>query len=218
MIKYNIYEGGNIVTLYDYLLNDFGYNEPFFSSEIEFEKYSKPWIYKELNKLCVENKILKYEKGVYYIPKQTAIGSSILNPARVIEKKYIKSREKVFGYYSGQTILNKIGLSTQMPNITEIYTNNESAKVRDINVGRQKVRLRRSRTNITEDNAAILCFLEIMNSLPGSDVGEQEKAILSCYIKENKIRRKDITAYAPMFPDKAMRTMIESEVIYSVTQ
>lgn len=206
------------MTLYDYLLNDFGYNEPFFSSEIEFEKYSKPWIYKELNKLCVENKILKYEKGVYYIPKQTAIGSSILNPARVIEKKYIKSREKVFGYYSGQTILNKIGLSTQMPNITEIYTNNESAKVRDINVGRQKVRLRRSRTNITEDNAAILCFLEIMNSLPGSDVGEQEKAILSCYIKENKIRRKDITAYAPMFPDKAMRTMIESEVIYSVTQ
>lgn len=105
-----------------------------------------------------------------------------------------------------------------MPNITEIYTNNESAKVRDINVGKQKVRLRRSRIDIDENNAATLCFLEMMNLLPGNYVDEQGKDILSRYIKENNIRRKDITAYAPMFPDKAMRTMIESEVIYSVTQ
>lgn len=204
--------------LYDYLLNEFGYNEPFFSSEIEFENYSKPWIYKELSKLCADNNIIKFEKGVYYIPKQTILGSSTINPARVIERKYIKSGKKVFGYYSGQTILNRMGLSTQMPNITEIYTNNEAAKVRDINVGKQKVRLRRSRIGITEDNAATLCFLEIMNLLPGSDVDEQGRDILSRYIKENNIKRKDITAYAPMFPDKAMRTMIESEVIYSVTQ
>ena len=204
--------------LYDYLLNDFGYNEPFFSSEIKFKNYSKAWIYKELSKLCAENKIIKFEKGVYYIPKQTVLGSSTINPARVIERKYIKSGKNVFGYYSGQTILNRIGLSTQMPNITEIYTNNEAAKVRDINVGRQKVRLRRSRIDITKDNAATLCFLEIMNLLPGTNVGEQDKAILTRYIKENNIRRKDITAYAPMFPDKAMRTMIESEIIYSVTQ
>ena len=204
--------------LYDYLLNDFGYNEPFFSSEIEFENYSKSWIYKELGKLCSENRIIKFEKGVYYIPKQTALGLSTINPAMIIERKYIRSGEKVFGYYSGQTILNRIGLSTQMPNIMEIYTNNESAKVRDINVGRQKVRLRRSRISINKSNAAILCFLEMMNLLPGNYVDKQGKDILSRYIKENNIKRKDITAYAPMFPDKAMRTMIESEVIYSVTQ
>jgi hypothetical protein len=105
-----------------------------------------------------------------------------------------------------------------MPNITEIYTNNESAKVRDINIGTQKVRLRHSRIDITEDNAATLCFLEIMNLLQGKVVDEQGREILSRYIKANNIRRKDISEYAPMFPDKAMRTMIESEVIYSVTQ
>lgn len=205
------------MTLYEYLLNTYGYNEPFFSSEIVFEKYSKPWIYKELSKLCAEEKIIRFEKGVYYLPKKTLLGNSMINPTKVIEKKYIKSGEKIFGYYSGQTILNKMGLSTQMPNITEIYTNNESAKVRDISVGKQKVRLRRSRIDITESNAVVLCFLEVMNLLPGSRIEEQEREILSRYILENNIRRKDITAYAPMFPDKAMRTMIESEVIYSVT-
>lgn len=71
-----------------------------------------------------------------------------------------------------------------MPNITEIYTNNESSKVRDINVGKQKVRLRRSRVAITESNVAVLCFLEIMNILPGSGVDEQAREILSRYIEE----------------------------------
>ena len=205
------------MTLYESLLKTYGYNEPFFSSEIIFEEYSKPWIYKELGKLCREEKIIRFEKGVYYVPKKTLFGNSMINPAKVIEKKYIKSGEKVFGYYSGQTILNRMGLSTQMPNITEIYTNNESAKVRDISVGKQKVRLRRSRIAITEGNAAVLCFLEVMNLLPGNMMDEEERKILSRYVAENNIRRKDITAYAPMFPDKAMRTMIESEVIYSVT-
>ena len=204
------------MSLYDYLLDTYGYNEPFFSSEIEFENYSKPWLYKELSNLCAEEKIIKFEKGIYYIPKQTLLGYSMISPSKVIEKKYIKSGEKIFGYYSGQTILNKIGLSTQMPNITEIYTNNESSKVRDINVGKQKVRLRRSRVAITEDNAPVLCFFEIMNLLPGNAIEDQNREILTRYIKENNIRRKDITAYAPMFPDKAMRTMIESEVIYSI--
>ena len=205
------------MTLYEYLLRTYGYNEPFFSSEIIFEKYSKPWIYKELSKLCNEEKLIRFEKGVYYVPKKTLLGNSMINPAKVIEKKYIKSGEKIFGYYSGQTILNRMGLSTQMPNITEIYTNNESAKVRDISVGKQKVRLRRSRIAITESNVAVLCFLEVMNLLPGSKMEEEEREILSRYVSENNICRKDITAYAPMFPDKAMRTMIESEVIYSVT-
>ena len=58
-MEYNIFEEEDIMKLYDYLLNDYGYNEPFFSSEIEFENYSKPWIYKELSKLCREEKIVK---------------------------------------------------------------------------------------------------------------------------------------------------------------
>ena len=37
-------------------------------------------------------------------------------------------------------------------------------------------------------------------------------------LADRNITRKDITTYAPFFPDKAMRTLIESEVIYSVAQ
>ena len=206
------------MTLYEYLIDKYGYNEPILSSEITFRNYSKAWIFKELNRLCDEKQLLRFEKGIYYIPTQTVLGLSVLNPQKVIEKKYVQSGGNVFGYYSGQTFLNKLGLSTQMPNVVEIYTNNESAKVRDINVGNLNVRLRRSRVTVNNKNVAALSFLELMNSFPADFMDEYKRRAIDEYISKNNISRADITKYAPQFPDKAMRNMIESEVIYSVTQ
>jgi hypothetical protein len=83
---------------YDYLLEKFGVNEPIMSNEIVFEEYSKPWIYKQLNVLVNEGKLLRFEKGVYYIPTETFFGKSLLNPRKVIEKKYIS--ESIKTYYT----------------------------------------------------------------------------------------------------------------------
>lgn len=207
-----------IVSLYGTLLERFGYNEPIFSDEISFESYSKPWIYKELNKLCAEGVIVRFDKGIYYIPTQTVLGKSILNPRKVIEKKYIRSNERTYGYNGGQVLLNQLGLSTQIPNMLEIYTNKESSRVRDIDIGNQKIRLRRSRVNINDDNAAVLCFLELMNDISVANLDDADVSIITEYIASKKIKREDITRYAPDYPDKVMRNLIVSEVIYSVTQ
>ena len=174
--------------------------------------------YKELNKLCAEGLIVRFDKGIYYIPIQTVLGKSILNPRKVIEKKYIRSNERTYGYYGGQVLLNQLGLSTQMPNMLEIYTNKESSRVRDIDIGNQKIRLRRSRVNINDDNAAVLCFLELMNDISVADLDDADVSIITEYIASKKIKREDITRYAPDYPDKVMRNLIVSEVIYSVTQ
>lgn len=206
------------MVLIDYLLKAYGYDEPILISEIQFEHYSRPWLYKELHKLCEEERIIRFEKGLYYVPRQTVFGLSVLNPAKVIEKKYVRSGENVFGYYSGLFFMNQIGLSNQTPNVIEIFTNHESAKVRDVNVGSQKIRLRKARTEITKDNVAILRFLELMNIIEPDTVDGTTRQTLINYINENDIRRADISMYAPVFPDRAMRAMIESEVIYSVAQ
>ena len=56
---------------FDYLLQRFGENEPIMSNEIEFEDYSKPWIYKQLNTLVLQGKLIRFEKGDdIYIPQQ----------------------------------------------------------------------------------------------------------------------------------------------------
>lgn len=202
---------------FDYLFEQFGVNEPIMSNEIIFGNYSKPWIYKQLNTLVTEGKLIRFEKGVYYIPTDTVFGKSLLNPRKVIEKKYISDGNNTMGYYSGVTFQNQLRLTTQMSNVIEIYTNNEPSNVRDIYVGNQKVLLRKARTQITDSNVAVLTFLELMNDITPSFLDDERKMIIKNYIKNNAITRKKITEYAPVFPDKVMRNLIESEVIYSVT-
>lgn len=204
------------MTLYDSLLQTYGTNEPIFSNEITFKDYSRPWILKQLAQLCDEGKLIRYEKGLYYIPTDTVFGKSLLNPRRVIERKYISNNGDIIGYYSGLTLQNQLRLTTQMSNVIEIYTNNEPTRVRDVLVGKQKVQLRRARTTITAANADVLSFLELMNTLDPVALDEEKKSILISFIADHKIKRADITTYAPYFPDNAMRTLIESELIYFI--
>lgn len=206
------------MTFIEFLIKTYGYNEPIFSSDIEFKNYSKAWINKELTRLCTENQLIRYDKGVYYVPRKTELGLSRINPQKIIEKKYIRNGANVFGYYTGQTFLNQLGISTQVPNIIEICTNNESSKVRDITVGQRKLRLRRQRIYIDSSNEKVLSFLELMNSIDAKYIDDERKKLLVDYIKSNGITKEDITKYSSAFPDKAIRTMVESEVIYSVAQ
>ena len=206
------------MTLYESLIDKYGFNEPFLSSDISFNSYSRAWIFKEIRQLCKSGKIVRYEKGVYFIPKQTRLGTSVVDPLAVVERKYIKSNDQIFGYYGGQTFLNRLGLTTQVPNLIEIYTNKEASKVRNVSVGSINVRLRKTKVGVTEKNAAVLSFLELMNYLPTGYLNEEKKKVLEDYVVKNNITRNDISLFAPKFSDKAMRNLVESEVIYSVAR
>lgn len=206
------------MALYEALLEQYGTNEPILSTDISFKNYSRPWIMKQLKVLCEEGKIIRFEKGIYYIPTDTVFGKSILNPLKVIEKKYIKDGDKTMGYYSGIIFQNQLKLSTQVPNIIEIYTNNETAKVRDIFVGKQKVILRKARTVINSENVAVLSFLEMMNDIIPRSLDDDKKSRITDYISANRITKNDIISYINVFPDKVMRNLIESEAIFSVAQ
>ena len=99
------------MTLYESLLNCFGYNEPFKTSEIKFEDYSKEKICMEMTKLCKKGKVVRFETGIYYIPKTNKFGTVIFNQSKIVEKKYIKDAERVFGYYSGTELEYRLGLT-----------------------------------------------------------------------------------------------------------
>ena len=204
------------MTLYEYLLQQYGTNEPIISADISFKEYSRPWVMKQLQTLCEDGKLIRFEKGIYYIPTDTVFGKSILNPRKVIEKKYINDGENTIGYYSGITFQNRLKLTTQMPNVIEIYTNNETTNVRDVMVGKQKVILRKARTTINSTNVAVLSFLEMMNDIIPRSLDSEKKSRIAEYINNNGITKQEIISYASVFPDKVMRNLIESEAIFSV--
>ncbi len=203
---------------YEYLLNTYGYNEPIFYNEINFKNYSRPWLQKELNSLCEQEKLMRFEKGIYYITSVTMLGISRMDAKKVINKKYIDNGRDIIGYYSGVTFLNMLGLSTQMPNVSEIYTNNENSRVREIPIGSQRVILRKAREKVSRENVAVLSFLELMNFTDAAFYDDERKEIVKRYISDNGINKNSILKYAPSFPDKAMRTLVESGVIFNVTQ
>ena len=206
------------MTLYEYLLQRYGTNEPIISADIVFKNYSRPWVMKQLKSLCEDGKLIRFEKGIYYIPTDTVFGKSILNPRKVIEKKYINDGENTIGYYSGITFQNQLKLTTQMPNVIEIYTNNETTNVRDVMVGKQKVILRKARTTINSTNVAVLSLLEMMNDIIPRSLDSEKKSRIAEYINNNGITKQEIISYASVFPDKVMRNLIESEAIFSVAQ
>ena len=188
--------------LYDYLLETFGKNEPIFLSDIRYKDYSDIWLKKELAKLCDSGQIIRYERGIYYIPIKTPFGNSILNPNRIIERKYLSEKGKRIGFYTGITALQQAGLSTQMPNIPEIQTNNENSKLR--------------RVKIDNDNIFVLQFLEMMNSISSGYFDDERRVVIKNWIRKCNISQELVTKYAPFFPDKALRNLIESGVIYYV--
>jgi hypothetical protein len=102
------------MTLLEMLYQQYGTNEPILLSEITFEDYSRPWIMKQLQSLCVSGDLCKYEKGVYYVPTETVFGKSILNPRKVIEKKYINDSKRIIGYYSGITLQNQLKITRRI--------------------------------------------------------------------------------------------------------
>lgn len=78
------------MTLLDRLTTNFGCNEPILLDEIDCGGYSRPWLFKELNELCRTGKLARFDRGIYYIPTETAFGASLLDPRKVIEKKYVR--------------------------------------------------------------------------------------------------------------------------------
>lgn len=196
----------------------YGTNEPLTFMEIQsvLPRYSVQRIYQLIEQAIQEKRLIRFENGVYYIPTRTIFGISKLDPAKVVFRKYIADKEKTYGYYSGLTLLNGLGLTTQVPNIIEVVTNNEASRVREVYVGKQKVRLRRARIPVTSENADALAVLDLFNQIDPNAVVELDWRGVVDYIKESGLTIKRILEYSSVYPAKAVKNLMNSGVAYAV--
>jgi hypothetical protein len=205
------------MTFGEYLKSKYGFNEPIYIEEIGFKGYSRPWIFNELNKLIKSGDIKRFDTGIYYFPVKMFFGDSLLDSRKVVERRFISDGNEIYGYISGVSLLNLIGLSTQVPNLLELVTNNETTRVRDIKIGTQRVRARRSRTTVTKENAGVLQFLDLMNIVTPSAMDETEMFMLRKYTEASGVTQSMVMQYAGIFPAKAIKNMVESGIAYELT-
>lgn len=200
--------------LWGYISENYNPGEPIIASDIEIGM-SEANRRQQFKILTDNGKIKRFGNGVYYIPKKSRLGGEVsLPPEVVIERKYILRNGKTQGYYSGYIFANQIGISTQMPFVSEIVTNEMGNPMKKIDLNGRKFVLRKSRTQITKENVKTLQILDLLKDVETyCEIGKEEAKKLVCeYIKNNGIKKADFDMYLPLFPDKVYKAIYEMEI------
>jgi hypothetical protein len=130
----------------------------------------------------------------------------------VAEYKYITNGDKIYGYYSGYTFANQLGLCLQVPYKEEIVTNNTTAIAREVKVGNIPFYIRRAKVTVTKENRNVLQLLDLLKDVEEyTDYCCEEEApdIIRRHILRNKILRTDVDKYIENFPLKTYKSIYD---------
>ncbi len=202
--------------LVNYLRQKYDLNKPIFLSDIEIEGVSNDNIRQCFSRLVKSKQLKRYVNGIYYFPKITLLGESTLSFEDIIFRKYIKVDDNIIGYYTGLSFLNKLGMTTQIPNIIEITTNIEKSKKRVITIKERKIILRRGKILINNNNYKILQFLDLFYQVELYQIKENYD-LLKKYIIENNFKRDEVQVLLPKYSRKVIKLIVESGLIYEFT-
>ena len=199
--------------LIDYLLNKYGINKPILTEELSIPEISYDNLRKLLSRYNSQGIIEKYSQGVYYIPKETILGKSTLSINDVIYRKYISDDNEIYGYFSGLSFYNKLGITTQVPFVYEIVTNKEKSRVRKITLKNKKIILRKPYATINRNNYLEAQFLEFINNANINDINDNID-ILKKYINDNNLNKNIILDLIINYPSKTSKRLIGSRLLY----
>lgn len=196
------------------LKTQYGENTPIFFEDIAnvCSGYTRGRVYQLIDAAMNSGLLAKAGYDCYYIPTTTPFGKSLLNPRKVIEKKYISNNDEVYGFYTGLALLNSFGITTQMPNIIEVFTNNEATKSRRVTINNQTIIVKRARTTINNSNYKEMMLLELFNLADISSIDARATQKIVDYMKQNNISIQGIMKYAKFVPARAIKNFMSSEV------
>ena len=191
----------NIIELIDKYVNKYDIGTPIFSKDIC--EYVLALYYTNVNFINeyinrYEEKhddFIRYRKGIYYRAVKTPFGFSKIDYNKLINDLYLCDIDQVYGYISGPTLANKIGLTTQMAKEEYIVTNNNRV-VSDID----NIKLIKPPVIVTRDNYKILQVLDLL--LNKYDVYydcENPNKVIYNYIIDNNINFENLLYYSKYY-------------------
>lgn len=200
-----------------YLMENYGYNEPIFLNDLSIEGLSENAVRQSVKRLVASGFLERYDNGIYYISKRGGLlGKSYLDPSMVIIRKYVENQLNKYGYITGLSFANQLGLTTQMPAVIEIVTNRESTNGRMLMVGNQKVRVKKSSISVSEDNAELLQLLDAIGQAEKYTelTIEETVDILITYIRKKKFTKGQLSDVSSALTGATAKKMIEWGIIY----
>ena len=149
-----------------------------------------------LNRLKNEGIIKAEYKGVYYKPIISMFGEVPLNTDKLRKLKYIEDKDgNIKGYIVGAKLFNKLGLTTLVPNVTDIVTN--ECKYHKQYDERLRTYITKPKIEITNENYRYLQFIDILDNKDNIYIEAQNAdEILYRIIEECKLDFEKIIKYA----------------------
>lgn len=196
--------------VYDYIIENFKNGEPIFLSELPGE--SKDYLRQEMKKLVDEGKLERLYNGVYYLSYITILGTKgKISVDKYIEKKYLETDGKVFGYITGLQMANKYGFTTQNPACYEVCSNVASTKQRKQEIDGNTIVVYKPVADINEENKTALQFLDLMSVIDKySEISGAELVNkLKKYVETVGIDFSIVKKYLPLYPDRVYRNIYE---------
>lgn len=188
-------------------VNSIGKGIPFFISEVEdyiiknFPNINKKNIYNNvkaiMNKMNKEGILETSYNGVYYIPVENIFGKMIIGNRDIIKYKYITDKEgNIKGYVTGAKLFNDIHLTTQVPNVIDIATN-ECSNYNKYNNTNLNVIIRKPKIKIDNTNYKYLQLFDLIENKDKIQIDvDNEDDLLYKFIKDNDLDFEKIIKYA----------------------
>lgn len=201
--------------LYDYIKKNYKEAEPIFFSDLEREDMTKSALSQQLKKLCEKGLLMKYDTGVYYIPKMTLLHSVVgPNADMVARYRFISKGDNIDGFYGGNSFANQIGITSQVPRMVEIVSNNTNSSDREVRIGNRRFYVRKPIVQITKENVYVLQMLELLKNLDAYlDYSyEEAKEKFAEYISVHGIKRSDVDCYIRKYPMSTFKYYYELEL------
>ena len=195
---------------YSIVLNYINNNEkgtPLFIEEIKehvmkyYAEEDKKKVYNNvkaiLNRMNKAGIIETAYKGVYYVPNENVFGKMLLGNREIIQYKYLEDKDgNIKGYITGAKLFNTAHLTTQVPNVIDIATN-ECKNFNKYENKKLRVVIRKPKTEINNDNYKYLQLFDLIENKDkiGIEIDNPDELIYK-FIQDNELDFEKIIKYA----------------------
>lgn len=132
-----------------------------------------------LSRLVCNGLITRYDRGIYYKSEPTIWGPSTIASDDVLLYKYLQDKDgNIKGYITGARLFNYMGLTTQVPRMTEIVSNEHSNKNKIV---KYNAVIQRARIPVNNENYFYQQIIDVIEN-KGNDYIEID-------MPEKRIRR-----------------------------
>lgn len=156
-------------------------------------------VIKMLNRLVSKGVISKISKGRFYKPKRSVFGT--LRPKQEeIVKDLLEKDGEVIGYMTGYSVFNRLGLTTQVPNIIQIGSNVRKNKKQR---GLFTISFILQTNPITKENIPLLQLLDairFIKEVPDATISQSCRRMIAIIRELNEKETDKLLILAEKYP------------------